>query len=75
MIDENSVRLHAHRNNVRRYRRLLKTKLTELEHQFIHRRLSEECAAIDRLSASTFVRAASLRPDLPQDGPEPQAGC
>ena len=37
-----------------RYRRLLKTKLTEFERQFIERRLSEERSAMERLAASTF---------------------
>jgi hypothetical protein len=37
-----------------RYRRLLKTRLTELEQQYIEKRLSEEEAALDKLAASTF---------------------
>jgi len=31
MIDENLARLRAHRHNIHRYRRLLATKLTDLE--------------------------------------------
>jgi hypothetical protein len=31
MIDENWAYLRARRNNIRRYRRLLQTELTELE--------------------------------------------
>jgi hypothetical protein len=31
MIDENLARLRAHRNNVHRYRRLLATRLSDLE--------------------------------------------
>ena len=31
MIDEQLARLRAHRNNIARYRRLLKTKLTDIE--------------------------------------------
>ena len=54
MIDEKFARLRTHRNNISRYRRLLKTKLTELERQFIERRLSEEQSAMERLSSSTF---------------------
>ncbi|MCS3979718.1 hypothetical protein M2191_004401 [Bradyrhizobium japonicum] len=44
----------AHHNNISRYRRLLRTKLSPLERQFIERRLSEEEAALQSLSASTF---------------------
>jgi hypothetical protein len=51
MIDEKWAHLHARRNNVRRYRRLLQTELTELERQFIERRLNEEKSAMDRLTS------------------------
>jgi hypothetical protein len=54
MIDEKFALLRAHRNNVNRYRRLLRTKLTELERQFIEKRLSEERAAMEAVTASTF---------------------
>ena len=54
MIDEKIARLRTHRNNIDRYRRLLKTRLTELEQQYIEKRLSEEQAALDQLAASTF---------------------
>ena len=37
-----------------RYRRLLKTNLTEFERQFIERRLSEERSAMEGLASSTF---------------------
>jgi hypothetical protein len=54
MIDEKFALLRTHRNNIMRYRRLLKTKLTECERQFIERRLSEERSAMEKLAASTF---------------------
>ncbi len=54
MLDENLARIRAHRNNIQRYRRLLKTRLTELERHFIERRLKEERAALDALAATTF---------------------
>ncbi|MBR1238417.1 hypothetical protein [Bradyrhizobium sp. AUGA SZCCT0182] len=54
MIEEKFARLRTHRNNIDRYRRLLKTELTELERRFIERRLSEEQTAMDELAASTF---------------------
>ena len=38
--------MHAHRNNIRRYRRLLETGLTEVEREYIELRLSEEQAIL-----------------------------
>lgn len=57
MIDDKLALLRAHRNNIGRYRRLLETELTEFERRFLERRLSEERAAIEKLSASTFPLA------------------
>jgi hypothetical protein len=53
MIDENWDHLHVRRNNVRRYRRLLQTELTELERRYIERRLNEEKSAMESLTSST----------------------
>jgi len=39
MTDEKFARLRTYRNNINRYRRLLKTELSDLERQFIERRL------------------------------------
>src|SRR5258708_6834481 len=49
MIDEKFARLRTYRNNIDRYHRLLKTELSELERQFIERRLSEEKSAMESL--------------------------
>ena len=57
MIDENVARLRTHRNNISRYRRLLKTQLTDCERQFIERRLSEEKSALQKVAATTFPLA------------------
>jgi len=54
MLDENFARIRAHRNNIHRYRGLLKTTLSDLERQFIERRLSEENAALEALTCQTF---------------------
>jgi hypothetical protein len=54
MIDKQLARLRTHRDSIGRYRRLLQTKLTDLERQFIERRLSEEQSAYERLSKATF---------------------
>ena len=50
MTDEKLARLRTHRNNIHRYRRLLRTQLSELERQYLERRLSEEQIAVERLS-------------------------
>jgi len=54
MIDEKLALLRTHRNNIGRYHRLLKTELTQLERQFIERRLSEERSAMEKLAASAL---------------------
>jgi hypothetical protein len=54
MIDENLARLRTHRNNIHRYRRLLATQLTDLERDYIERRLDEEQTAMVALSRETF---------------------
>ena len=64
MLDERLVRLRTHRNNIARYRRLLKTNLTDLERQFIERRLSEEQSEFELLSAGNLPLAAKV-----QNGP------
>jgi hypothetical protein len=54
MIDEKLAHLRTHRNNISRYRRLLNTRLTDCEREFIEKRLSEERSAMESLAASTF---------------------
>ena len=67
MIDEDLARIRAHRNNIYRYRRLKKTRLSDLERQFVERRLSEEQAALAGLTSRTFPVAFTL----PERSPEP----
>lgn len=54
MPDEKLARLRTHRNNISRYRRLLQTRLTALERDFIERRLAEEEGALKCLGDNTF---------------------
>ena len=54
MVEEQLARLRAHRSNIRRYRRLLRTKLTDVEQAFIMRRLDEEQREFEKISQSTF---------------------
>jgi hypothetical protein len=54
MFEENLARIRTHRNNIHRYRRLLWTELSDLERDFIDKRMVEEQAALDALVAETF---------------------
>ena len=60
MLDERFARLRTHRNNIVRYRRLLKTKLTDYERQFVERRLSEERSAMETVVASALTLSFKL---------------
>ena len=51
MIDQQLARLRAHRSNIQRYRNLLQTSLTELERQFVEKRLTEEQSNLESLAA------------------------
>lgn len=64
MIEENLARVRSHRNNIHRYRRLLATRLSELERSYVERRLQEEQSSLDALTAETFplVLSASRPP-------------
>jgi hypothetical protein len=67
MMDERLARLQAHRSNIRRYDRLLKTRLSEVERQFIEKRLSEERLAIAGLAASQIPAIMSSQRALSPD--------
>jgi hypothetical protein len=60
MIEQEIALIRAHRNNIHRYRQLLRTKLSELERSFIERRLAEEEGALEALVADTFPAAFTL---------------
>ena len=49
-MDAKAALMHAHRNNIRRYRRLLETHLTDAERDYIELRLSEERATAGLLA-------------------------
>ena len=60
--DVQLARVRAHRSNIRRYRRLLETKLTDVERRFIERRLEEERLALDDLVRSGIAIRPSIAP-------------
>ena len=52
MIDQQLARLRTHRSNIQRYRNLLQTSLTDLERQFVQKRLIEEQSNLESLATS-----------------------
>ena len=48
--DQQLARLRAHHRNIQRYRNLLKTSLTELEREFVEKRLTEEQSNLESLA-------------------------
>jgi hypothetical protein len=54
MFEANVARIRTHRNNIHRYRGLLRTKLSDLERAFIEKRMADEQTALDALVAETF---------------------
>jgi hypothetical protein len=49
MVENRIARLHAHQKNIERYEGLLKTRLSEIETQYVERRLSEERFSLQML--------------------------
>jgi hypothetical protein len=64
MFEANLARIRTHRNNIRRYRGLLRTELSDLERAFIEQRMAEEQGALDALVAETFPVTFPLPKDL-----------
>ena len=52
MVDFVKAREFAHHANIKRYRRLLRTHLTDVERQFLERRLAEEQAALRQMAVA-----------------------
>ena len=51
MTEIDVVRMQVHQRNIDRYRRLLRTKLTDLERSYVERRLAEERQALGLIQA------------------------
>ncbi len=79
MSQPNAALSFAHRDNIERYRRILRTYLTEIERIFVQRRLAEEQAALERLASKARPSANSsfaalkgnLTPALPSSRAQP----
>ena len=59
MLDQQLARLRAHHRNIQRYRNLLQTSLTELEREFVEKRLTEEQSNLESLALLMPARPAA----------------
>jgi len=55
IIDQQIARTRTHRNNIHRYRRLLRTGLTQLEREFLEKRPAEEQSQLEALTSSSQI--------------------
>jgi hypothetical protein len=69
MTDVTLERLRAHRNNIHRYQRLLKTRLSDLERGYIQRRLKEERACVEALLQESLPHRLSVEGGEADCGP------
>ncbi|WP_409362788.1 hypothetical protein [Bradyrhizobium diazoefficiens] len=74
-MNEKLALLRAHRNNIRRYHRLLKTELTEVERHFIEKRVSEERSAMEKIAAATFPMSFQAQVGAIRNADPPRAAC
>jgi hypothetical protein len=72
-MDMRVKKILGHQRNIQRYCRLLATDLTDLERQYLHKRIAEEHAALDRLSMQMNQppTLTNERPYNPAIGPNP----
>ena len=59
MRDLRAAKILSHERNIQRYCRLLATELTELERQYLHKRIVEERAELERWSIQDQSEDAS----------------
>jgi predicted DNA-binding helix-hairpin-helix protein len=59
MIDFKTAQVRRHQQNIKRYCRLLATELTDLERQYLHKRIAEEYTQLKRLEESQAVTTSS----------------
>jgi hypothetical protein len=62
MIDFHAAQVRGHRQNIERYCRLLATELTDLERQYLHKRIAEEYAQLKGLKKGEKEQQAEVRP-------------
>jgi hypothetical protein len=50
MTDSMTAKMLFHSRNIQRYRRMLATEMTDLERQYIHKRIADEQAQLGRFA-------------------------
>ena len=72
-IDMRAKKILGHQRNIQRYCRLLATDLTDLERQYLHKRIAEENAALDgrSMQMNEPPTLTNERPHNPVIGPNP----
>ena len=60
MLDFHAVEVRGHRRNIERYCRLLATDLTDLERQYLHKRIAEDHAQLERLEKGEAKQLAVM---------------
>ena len=61
----NDIRLNTHQKNIERYEDLLDTQLSELEREFIEKRIAEERLAMLQFMGPTNVGGTNLPGAIP----------
>ena len=61
-----NAKILSHRANLQRYARLLATQLTELEREYLHKRIAEEHAEVTRMELLREAKAAKPKREAPQ---------
>ena len=80
MTDFKTAQVRHHRQNIERYCRLLATELTDLERQYLHKRIAEEHARLEgtasRASLSALlIGSATETTDQEADAERNGGGC
>src|SRR3954468_13561579 len=60
-----NAKILSHRANLQRYGRLLATQLTELEREYLHKRIAEEQAEVARVELLREAAAAKSKRKMP----------
>jgi hypothetical protein len=70
MNDLLAVKIRTHRRNIQRYSRLLATSLSDLERQYLHKRIADEQAELERceLQSSSPARTPPGKNDRGMTG-------
>lgn len=68
MNDLRAAKIRSHRRNIQRYSRLLATSLSDLERQYLHKRIADEQAELERWEQEAAdVIAARASTDISHD--------